>query len=92
MAGTRTIRPLGLIQQLDVIIGGRTFQTSAVVLKLEVQGPYPLLLDQPWLHTTNIKQNWLKHTLTFRKGKTKIRVSTQEKVAMPRESISLYVE
>mgnify|MGYP002776911508 CR=1 FL=1 len=57
MLYTSIVRPLGLIWQLDVIIGGHTFQISAVVLKLEAQGAYPLLLGRPWLRTTNIKQN-----------------------------------
>ena len=47
MADTSTVQPLGLIRQLDVIIGGHTFQISAVVLKLEAQGAYPLLLGRP---------------------------------------------
>ena len=44
MADTCTVRPLGVIRQLDVILGGHTFQISAVVLHLEAPGPYPLLL------------------------------------------------
>ena len=36
------------------------------------------------------QQNWRKNTLTFRKGKTKIRVSTQEKVATKKDSMPLY--
>ena len=73
LADTSTIRPLGLIRHLDVIIGGYTFQISAVVLQLDSVGAYPLLLGRPWLKTANIKQNWNKNVLTFRKGKSKIR-------------------
>ena len=43
MADTSTVRPLGLIRQLDVIVGGYTFQISVVVLQLDSVGPYPLL-------------------------------------------------
>ena len=57
MVDTSIVRPIGLIRQLDVIIGGHTFQISTIVLKLEAQGAYPLLLGLPWLRTTNIKQN-----------------------------------
>ena len=39
-----------------------------------------------------MKQNWLKSTLTFRKGRTKIRILTQEKVAMQRDFMPLYAE
>ena len=89
MAVTSTVRPLGLIRQLDIIIGGYTFQISAILLKLEAQGAYPLLLGRPWLWATNIKQNWRKNTLTFLKGKTNIRVTTQVKVATKKEFIPL---
>ena len=44
MADTSMVRPLGLIRQLDVVLGGHTFQISAVVLHLEASGAYPLLL------------------------------------------------
>ena len=43
------------------------------------------------MRTANIKQNWRKNTLTFRKGKTRVRVWNQEKVATKREC-TLYVE
>ena len=46
----------------------------------------------PWLRTANIKQNWRKNTLTLQKGKTKIRVLTQEKVATNRQCMSFYAE
>ena len=56
MADTSTIRPIGLLWQLDVVLGGHTFQISAVVLHLEAPGAYPLLSGRPWLKTANIKQ------------------------------------
>ena len=92
MVDTSTVKPLGSIQQLDIIIGGHTFQISVVVLKLEAQGAYPLMLGRPWLRMANIKQNWRKNTVTFRKGKTKIRVSTQEKAATTHDYLPLYAE
>ena len=57
MADTSTVRPIGLLWQLDVVLGGHTFQISAVVLHLEAPGAYPLLLGRPWLKTTNIRHN-----------------------------------
>ena len=86
------IQPLGLIQQLDIFIGGHSFQISAVILDLEAPGVYHLLLGQPWLQATNVKRNWQKNLFTFRKGKTKIRVPTQEKVITKQELVPLYVE
>ena len=55
MADTSTVRPLGLIRQLDVIIGGHIFQISTIVLKLEAQEAYPLLLGRPCLRMAHIK-------------------------------------
>ena len=51
-----------------------------------------MLLGQPWLQATNVKRNWQKNLFTFRKGKTKIRVPTQEKVITKREWVLLYPE
>ena len=65
MADTSLVRPTGIIRDLDVTIRGHTFRTSAVVLQLNVQGVYPLLLGPPWLRTAHIKQNWQKNIITF---------------------------
>ena len=48
---TNTVRPLGLIRKLDVILGGHTFQISTMVLHLDAPGVYPLLLGLTWLKT-----------------------------------------
>ena len=92
MADTSTVRPLGLIRQLKVIVGGYSFQISAVVLQLDSVQAYPLLLGRPWLKTANIKQNWNKNILTFRKGKNKIRVSTKEKITTSRQCFPIHAE
>ena len=44
MANTSTIKTLGLIRQLDVILGGHNFQISAIVLHLDAPGACLLLL------------------------------------------------
>ena len=92
MVDTSIVRQLVLIRQLDIVIGGHSFQISVVVLHLEASGAYMLLLGRPWLRRTNIKQNWQKNLFTFRKGKTKIRVPTQEKVITKQELVPLYAE
>ena len=58
MADTSTVRPIGLLRQLDVVVGGHSFQISVVILHLEAHGAYSLILGRPWLKTANIKQNW----------------------------------
>ena len=55
MADTSSVHPLGLLSKLSVIIGGHLFEISILVLALEAQGAYPLLLGRPWLRSTNIK-------------------------------------
>ena len=57
MADTSSMRPTGLIRDLEVTIGSRTFRISAIVLQLKAQGAYPLLLGRPWLKMAHIKQN-----------------------------------
>ena len=92
MANTSTVRSLGLIRQLDVILGCHTFQISVVVIHLEAPRAYPLLLGRPWLKTANIKQNWNKNLLTFRKGKNKIWVPTQNKVSTSRQCLLVHAD
>ena len=57
MADTRSVRPLGLIRKVGIIVGGHRFDISAVVLALDAPGAYPMLLGRPWLRSTNIKQS-----------------------------------
>ena len=92
MANTSSVRPTGLIRELEVTIGGHTFRISAVVLPLKTQGAYPLLLGRPWLKTTHIKQNWRKNIITFRRGKAKVRVPTQPHSSTGKELTPLYAE
>ena len=92
MADTSSVRPTGLIRELEVTIGGHTFRISAVVLPLQAQGAYPLLLGRPWLKTAHIKQNWRKNIITFRRGKAKVRVPTQPHSSTGKELTPLYAE
>ena len=92
MADTITVRPFGLFRQLDVILGGHTFEISVVVVHLDAPREYPLLLGQSWLKTSNIKQNSNKNVLTFRKGKNKIRISTEDKVSTARQCLPIHAE
>ena len=44
MEDTGSVRPLGLIRKLGIIIDGHHFDISAVVLALDAPGAYPILL------------------------------------------------
>ena len=45
-----------------------------------------------WLRTTNIKQNWERNIITFRRGKTKIDVSTEERTSTTKDTTLLYAK
>ena len=57
MGDTRSVRPLGLIRKLGIIVGGHRFDISAMVLAQDALGAYPILLGRPWLRAANIKQD-----------------------------------
>ena len=92
MADTSLVRPTGLIWNIDITIGKHAFRISVVVLQLNVRGAYPLLLGRSWLRTKHIKQIWQKNVITFQRGKTKVRVSTQEWANMSKQMTPLYAE
>ena len=50
------------------------------------------MLGRPWLQTAHIKQNWQKNNITFRRGKTKVRVPTQPQAGPGKDVTPLYAE
>mgnify|MGYP000317721734 CR=1 FL=1 len=68
------------------------FIISVVVLRLEAPRAYPLLLGRPWLWTTSIKQHWQCNMISFRGGKTKARLITEEHISTPQNTTPLYSE
>ena len=62
------------------------------MLQLNAPSAYPLLMGQHWLKTAHIKQNWQKNIITFCRGKTKVRVPTQEHASRTNQLIPLCVE
>ena len=92
MVDTRFLRPVRLIRNLDFILGEHTFTVSPVGLRLDAPVAYPLLLGRSWLRTTNIRQHWQRNMISFRRGKTKVQVVTEERIKMPPNNIPLYVE
>ena len=92
MANTSSVRPAGLIRYLEVTIRGHTFRISAMVLRLNTHGAYPLLLGRPWLRTAHIKQKWQLNIITIRRGKAKVRLPTQPQAGATKKLTPLYVE
>ena len=44
MVDTRSIRPLGLVRKLRIVIDGHTLEIATVILALDAPGTYPILL------------------------------------------------
>ena len=65
---------------------------SAVVLRLEAPGTYPMLLRRPWLRTANIKEHWQRNMISFRRRKTKVHIITEERLTTPHNTTPLYAE
>ena len=63
MADTRSVRPLGLLWKLSIVVGGHLSEIYAVVLSLESPEVYPLLLGRPWLCSANINLQHNVHTM-----------------------------
>ena len=66
MEDTCSVRPLGSIKKLGIVVGGHLFEISVVVLDLDALGTYPILLGRPWLRLANIKQSWEHNCISFR--------------------------
>ena len=92
MANTCSVRPLELIRNLGIIVGSHCFDISAVILALDAPGEYPILLSRPWLRSANVKQNWQHNCISFRRGRNKVCVPTQEMVAQSKGIMPLYAE
>ena len=92
MVDTRSIRPSGLIWKLEIVVGEYAFEISTIELPLDAPGACPLLLGRPWLRTTNIKQKWQHNMISFQRGRTKVKVPTQEYISTTKEQTPLYVE
>ena len=92
MADTCSVRPLGLIRKLGIVVRGHHFDISTVVLALDDPGAYPILLGRPWLRSANIKQNWRHNCINFRRSCNKVRVSTQETAAPTKGITPLYTK
>mgnify|MGYP000512339142 CR=1 FL=1 len=92
MEDTRSIRSLGLVRKLKIVIGGHGFEIAVAVLALAALGAYPILSGRPWLCSASIKQNWQYNCISFRRGRAMVRVPTQE-IASPIKAITpLYAE
>jgi hypothetical protein len=49
MANGSSVRPIGMISELEMVVQGHTFTILIVIMDLPQQDAYPILLGRPWL-------------------------------------------
>ena len=50
LADQRSIKPVGIVEQVPLVIQGHTFFLDFVVVQLSARtGGFPVLIGQPWL-------------------------------------------
>jgi hypothetical protein len=68
MANGSSVRPIGMIPDLKMVVQGHAFTISVVIMDLPHQDAYRILLEHPWLRSARMKHDWPKNVLTFRRG------------------------
>jgi hypothetical protein len=51
MADGSSVRPIGMIPDLEMVVQGHVFTISVVLMDLPQKDAYPVLLGRPWLRT-----------------------------------------
>jgi hypothetical protein len=92
MANASSVRPIGMIPDLEMVVQGHTFTISVVIMDLPHQDAYPILLGQSWLRTARMKHDWPKNVLTFRWGGQNIRIHTTKGRTPDKATAPVYAE
>ncbi|MCO5548193.1 hypothetical protein L7F22_001651 [Adiantum nelumboides] len=59
LADQRIVYPLGVVEKVALQVQDFTFKLDFVVVRLpQVEGGFPLLIDQPWLRHTKALHDW----------------------------------
>jgi hypothetical protein len=51
MANGSSVRPIGMISDLETVVQGHTFTIFVIIMDLPQQDAYPILLGRPWLRS-----------------------------------------
>lgn len=65
MANQNKVRPDGILRHLRVSIHGVEFELTFIVLDMQGEDGYELLLGRTWLRGASAKQDWGADTITF---------------------------
>jgi hypothetical protein len=69
MANGSSVRPIGMIPDLEMVVQGHTFTISVVIMDLPHQDAYPILLGRPWLRSARMKHDWPRNVVAkIRRG------------------------
>jgi hypothetical protein len=55
MADGSSVRPIGMMLDLEMVVQGHFFTIYVVIMDLPHKDAYPVLLGRPWLRTTRMK-------------------------------------
>jgi hypothetical protein len=58
MANGSSVRPIGIILDLEMVVQGHMFTISVVIMDLPHQDAYPILLGRLWLRSARMKHDW----------------------------------
>jgi hypothetical protein len=92
MTNGSSVRLIGMIPDLEMVVQGQAFTISMVIMDLPHQDAYPILLGRPWLRSTQLKHDWPKNVLTFWRGGCKIRIHTTKGRIPDKATAPVYAE
>jgi len=72
MADQSKVIPLGILENISVIIGDKPFRVNFIIIEPSTPSTYPMLLGRPWLYQARVKTSWGEKTFTFGNPKTSI--------------------
>ena len=72
LADGSRVSPLGVLSNICVIIGEQNFLLNFLVLSIERNTSYPILLGRPWLYGAKAKVDWRRQVIHFGWPRSKI--------------------
>jgi hypothetical protein len=65
MTDGSSVRPIGIIPDLEMVVQGHAFTILIVIMDLPGKEAYPLVLERPWLRSAMMKHDWQKNAFIF---------------------------
>jgi hypothetical protein len=92
MANGSSVRSIGMIPDLEMVVQGHTFTISVVIMDLPQKDTYPILLGRPWLRSARMKHDWPKNVLTFRREGWKVMIHMAKGRTPDKATAPVYAE